>query len=451
MKKTNSVLVIDDEPDIRELLEITLGRMGLNTVSAANCKEAKEYLAKQEFDLCLTDLKLPDGSGIDLVNAVQQLNYPLPVAVFTAHGNTDAAITAMKAGAYDFISKPVNLEQLRQLINNAVSSKSQSPPEGAANQLAFVGESQEIVKLKQQIKKLARSQAPIYISGESGSGKELVARAIHYQGPRAEGPFIAVNCGAIPSELVESEFFGHTKGSFTGAHQDKLGLFQAANGGTLFLDEVADLPLDMQVKLLRALQEKAVRPVGGQGEIHIDVRILSATHKNLQTEIDKQRFRSDLFYRINVIEVSVPPLRQRYQDIPILCNYFLEKIATESNSAEAIISAKALKRLQGYNFPGNVRELENILERAFTLCENNLIDELDLSINEQSAQTLSTTNNKHNLNGQSLDDYLMEIEKDILLNALELSRWNKTAAAESLGISFRSFRYRLKKLSLDEE
>lgn len=451
MKKTNSVLVIDDEPDIRELLEITLGRMGLNTVSAANCKQAREYLAKQEFDLCLTDLKLPDGSGIDLVNAIQQLNYPLPVAVFTAHGNTDAAITAMKAGAYDFISKPVNLEQLRQLINNAVSSKSQISPKGTTNQLAFVGESQEVVKLKQQIKKLARSQAPIYISGESGSGKELVARAIHYQGPRGEGPFIAVNCGAIPTELVESEFFGHTKGSFTGAHQDKLGLFQAANGGTLFLDEVADLPLDMQVKLLRALQEKAVRPVGGQDEIRIDVRILSATHKNLQIEIDKQRFRSDLFYRINVIEVSVPPLRQRYQDIPILCDYFLEKIAAESNSDKAVISAKALKRLQTYNFPGNVRELENILERAFTLCEDNLINELDLSINEQAVKSISTTNAKHNLNGQSLDDYLMEIEKDILLNALELSRWNKTAAADSLGISFRSFRYRLKKLSLDEE
>lgn len=451
MKKTNSVLVIDDEPDIRELLEITLGRMGLNTVSAANCKQAREYLAKQEFDLCLTDLKLPDGSGIDLVNAIQQLDYPLPVAVFTAHGNTDAAITAMKAGAYDFISKPVNLEQLRQLINNAVSSKSQISPKGTTNQLAFVGESQEVVKLKQQIKKLARSQAPIYISGESGSGKELVARAIHYQGPRGEGPFIAVNCGAIPTELVESEFFGHTKGSFTGAHQDKLGLFQAANGGTLFLDEVADLPLDMQVKLLRALQEKAVRPVGGQDEIRIDVRILSATHKNLQIEIDKQRFRSDLFYRINVIEVSVPPLRQRYQDIPILCDYFLEKIAAESNSDKAVISAKALKRLQTYNFPGNVRELENILERAFTLCEDNLINELDLSINEQAVKSISTTNAKHNLNGQSLDDYLMEIEKDILLNALEQSRWNKTAAADSLGISFRSFRYRLKKLSLDEE
>lgn len=451
MKKTNSVLVIDDEPDIRELLEITLGRMGLNTVSAANCKQAREYLAKQEFDLCLTDLKLPDGSGIDIVNVIQQLDYPLPVAVFTAHGNTDAAITAMKAGAYDFISKPVNLEQLRQLINNAVSSKSQISPKGTTNQLAFVGESQEVVKLKQQIKKLARSQAPIYISGESGSGKELVARAIHYQGPRGEGPFIAVNCGAIPTELVESEFFGHTKGSFTGAHQDKLGLFQAANGGTLFLDEVADLPLDMQVKLLRALQEKAVRPVGGQDEIRIDVRILSATHKNLQIEIDKQRFRSDLFYRINVIEVSVPPLRQRHQDIPILCDYFLEKIAAESNSEKAIISSKALKRLQAYNYPGNVRELENILERAFTLCENNLINELDLSINEQVVHPVSTTDNKHNLNGQSLDDYLMEIEKDILLNALEQSRWNKTAAADSLGISFRSFRYRLKKLSLDEE
>ncbi|GAA6150692.1 sigma-54-dependent transcriptional regulator [Pseudoteredinibacter isoporae] len=450
MSKARRVLVIDDEPDIRELLEITLGRMGLDTIAAGDCKSARRLLKEEEFDLCLTDLKLPDGDGIELVKAVQELDYALPVAVFTAHGNTDTAITAMKAGAYDFVSKPVNLEQLRALVHSALEVKSKAAKSTKDKGPGFVGESSVTKQLKKQIRKLAQSQAPIYISGESGSGKEVVARSIHYQGPRAEGPFIPVNCGAIPAELMESEFFGHKKGAFTGAHQDKIGLFQAADGGTLFLDEVADLPLDMQVKLLRAIQEKAIRPVGAQAEISINVRVLSATHKDLQAEVASQRFRSDLFYRINVIEVSVPALRERKEDIAALCDYFLSRIANDIGLDPATLSEKAKQRLHNYHFPGNVRELENILERAFTLCEDDVIHESDLFISEAPSSPTTPSKQKHALEGRSLDDYLIEIEKEFLLSALEECRWNKTAAAESLGITFRSFRYRLKKLGLED-
>jgi len=452
MSKARKVLVIDDEPDIRELLEITLGRMGLDTVAAGDCKQARSLLKEQEFDLCLTDLKLPDGDGIELVEEIQKLDYALPVAVFTAHGNTDTAINAMKAGAYDFVSKPVNLEQLRTLVNNALEVKKKAKNGRKQQGPSFVGDSQATKRLKKQIKKLAQSQAPIYISGESGSGKEVVARSIHYQGPRAEGPFIPVNCGAIPAELMESEFFGHQKGAFTGAHQDKIGLFQAADGGTLFLDEVADLPLDMQVKLLRAIQEKAIRPIGAQAEIPINVRILSATHKDLHAEVSAQRFRSDLFYRINVIEIAVPALRERREDITELCDFFLERIAKDMDLQAASLDEGAKRRLHNYQFPGNIRELENILERAFTLCDNDLITEADLFINEPPRSNVEkqSSASKHSLDGRSLDDYLIEIEKEFLLGALEECRWNKTAAAESLGITFRSFRYRLKKLGLED-
>lgn len=450
MSKARRVLVIDDEPDIRELLEITLGRMGLDTIAAGDCQSARKLLKEEEFDLCLTDLKLPDGDGIELVSAIQELSYPLPVAVFTAHGNTDTAITAMKAGAYDFVSKPVNLEQLRSLVHSALEVKGKAAKSTKGKGPSFVGESEATKRLKKQIRKLAQSQAPIYISGESGSGKEVVARSIHYQGARAEGPFIPVNCGAIPAELMESEFFGHKKGAFTGAHQDKIGLFQAADGGTLFLDEVADLPLDMQVKLLRAIQEKAIRPIGAQAEISINVRILSATHKDLQAEVTSQRFRSDLFYRINVIEVAVPALRERKEDITALCDFFLNRIAHDIGLDPATLSDKAKQRLYNYHFPGNVRELENILERAFTLCEDDIINESDLFISETPTKAIQANKQKHALDGRSLDDYLVEIEKEFLLSALEECRWNKTAAAESLGITFRSFRYRLKKLGLED-
>lgn len=465
------VLVIDDEPDIRELVEITLGRMQLDTDCAENITRAKQLLQQQTYDLCLTDMHLPDGNGLDLVEFIQQHFPRLPVAVITAHGSIDTAIESMKAGAFDFISKPVDLNVLRKLVNTAIQS-SQLAVNEKPTESFIIGQSKAIQDLTRSIQKLARSQAPIYISGESGSGKELVARSIHELGPRAAKPFIAVNCGAIPRELMESEFFGHKKGSFTGAHQDKLGLFQAAEGGTLFFDEVADLPLDMQVKLLRAIQEKSVRPVGSAEELVTDVRILCATHKSLDNEVKEGRFRQDLFYRLNVIQLIVAPLRQRREDIPLLANYLLEKIAREMQLPAPKLSAAALKTLHDYHFPGNVRELENILERAFTLCENDVIDSGDLQLQTDSnplvafekieINRISPQLNPDNRSNRidyparcaeyaSLDDYLLDVEKEILCDALEKVRWNKTLAAKKLGITFRSLRYRLQKLGLDDE
>ena len=467
------VLIIDDEPDIRELVEITLGRMQLDTDCAENITRAKQLLMQQTYDLCLTDMHLPDGKGLDLVEFIQQ-NFPrLPVAVITAHGSIDTAIESMKAGAFDFISKPVDLNVLRKLVNTAIQSSQLPATTKLPTESFIIGQSKAIQDLTRSIQKLARSQAPIYISGESGSGKELVARSIHELGPRAAKPFIAVNCGAIPRELMESEFFGHKKGSFTGAHQDKLGLFQAAEGGTLFFDEVADLPLEMQVKLLRAIQEKSIRPVGAAEELVTDVRILCATHKLLELEVKEGRFRQDLFYRLNVIQLSVAPLRQRREDIPLLANYLLEKIAREMQLPAPHLSAAALQTLYDYHFPGNVRELENILERAFTLCENDLIDSSDLQLQTDSGpqdifsksewdntkNTAPSNIEKSNridyparcAEYPSLDDYLLDVEKEILCDALEKVRWNKTLAAKRLGITFRSLRYRLQKLGLDDE
>jgi two-component system, NtrC family, response regulator PilR len=466
------VLIIDDEPDIRELLEITLGRMQLETDSVANIAQAKQLLLQRSFDLCLTDMHLPDGRGLELVEFIQQQFPGLPVAVITAHGSIDTAIESMKAGAFDFISKPVDLTVLRKLVNTAIQSSQLPAATKIPVESFIIGQSKAIQDLIRSIQKLARSQAPIYISGESGSGKELVARSIHELGPRASKPFIAVNCGAIPRELMESEFFGHKKGSFTGAHQDKLGLFQAAEGGTLFFDEVADLPLDMQVKLLRAIQEKSVRPVGAAEETAIDTRILCATHKSLDIEVKEGRFRQDLFYRLNVIQLSVPPLRQRREDIPLLANYLLNKIAKEMQLPAPRVSEQALAALHNYGFPGNVRELENILERAFTLCENDVIDAGDLQLQPGSeidapspgltsnirASNPGHAENKNRLDYParcaeypSIDDYLMDIEREILCHALEQVRWNKTLAAKKLGITFRSLRYRLQKLGLDDE
>ncbi len=451
MSNQTHALIIDDEPDIRELLDITLSRMGIKVDCAANVKQAMERLENNQYQVCLTDLRLPDGNGIDIVKWMQKNCPTLPVAVFTAHGNMDTAISAMKAGAFDFISKPVELEHLRSLINTALRlasekelSNSDSPP--------LLGNTKAIEKLRKQITKVSRSQAPIYISGESGTGKELVARAIHYQGGRADGPFIPVNCGAIPSELMESEFFGHKKGSFTGATNDKQGLFQAANGGTLFLDEVADLPLDMQVKLLRAIQEKAIRPIGEDQEISVDIRVLSATHKDLAAEVQKERFRNDLYYRINVIQISIPALRERQEDIELLSKHFLKKFASDSGSETAILSQDSLRALERYHFPGNVRELENILERAYTLCDEDIIELEDLSLptgelSHHSEEVRPVTDTPVD----SLDDYLEEIEKEVISATLEKTKWNRTAAAKKLGISFRSFRYRLKKLGLDED
>lgn len=452
-------LIVDDEPDILELLEITLVRMGLETDTAANVASAKKKLSTTHYDICLTDMKLPDGNGLELVSLIQQKYPELPVAMISAHGNMAIAIEALKAGAFDFISKPIDLSQLRQLVSNALNLGSKDANTESPNQVLasdeIVGGAPAIIKLRQQINKLCRSQAPVYISGESGSGKELVARAIHYQGPRAKGPFIPVNCGAIPSELLESEFFGHEKGSFSGAHQAKKGLFQAADGGTLFLDEVADLPLAMQVKLLRALQEKKIRPVGGQDEISVNIRVLSATHKNLQAEVDQGRFRNDLYYRINVIEVCVPPLRDRIEDIPTLVVSLLKKIASSMQLEPPRIDHHALDSLKKFSFPGNVRELENILERAFTLCEDNMISHHDLqlpAISEPNQSKGSNNSNIYDINKHaSLDEFMEDIERTVLLDTLEKTRWNKTDAAKKLGISFRSIRYRLKKLGLEND
>lgn len=452
-------LIVDDEPDIRELLDLTLSRMDIETFTAANLDSAHVSLEQEKFDLCITDMNLPDGNGIDLVKHIQA-NYPsLPVAVLTAYGSMETAITALKAGAFDFVSKPVDLQRLRDLVNTALKLKfEKQEPITEHSESPILGQSPLIKKLQVQIKKLARSQAPVYINGESGSGKELVAREIHRLGPRAEGPFIPVNCGAIPSELMESEFFGHRKGSFTGAFEDKTGLFQAAQGGTLFLDEVADLPMQMQVKLLRAIQEKAVRPVGSQKEVATDVRILSATHKDLSKLVDDGDFRQDLFYRINVIQVTVPPLRSRGEDISTLSKYVLQALARDWEMELPKLSPKAEQALEGYQFPGNVRELENILERAVTLCDDEVItpEHLQLPTDGVPVQKPSaTTNGEHAIpdfvEGDSLEEYLTDIEKQAILKALDDTRWNRTAAAKKLGMSFRSLRYRLKKLGLDSD
>lgn len=439
-------LIVDDEPDIRELLEITLGRMKLDTRSARNVKEARDFLAREPFDFCLTDMRLPDGTGLDLVQYIQQRHPQMPVAMITAFGSLDTAVQALKAGAFDFLTKPVDLARLRELVNTALRLRSPDAEEAPVDS-RLLGDSPPMRTLRNQVAKLARSQAPVYISGESGSGKELVARLIHEQGPRESQTFVPVNCGAIPSELMESEFFGHKKGSFTGAVEDKLGLFQAANGGTLFLDEVADLPLPMQVKLLRVIQEKAVRAVGGQQEVAVDVRILCATHKDLAAEVAAGRFRQDLYYRLNVIELRVPPLRERREDIPLLTDRVLKRLAGDSGLAAASLSADALEKLKNYRFPGNVRELENMLERAYTLCENDVIQPHDLRLAETS--TADSGGEASLAQIDNLEDYLEDIERKLIMQALEETRWNRTAAAQRLGLTFRSMRYRLKKLGID--
>lgn len=458
---THTALIVDDEPDIRDLLEITLTRMGINAKTASDLTSARKLLDEQSFHLCLTDMNLPDGNGIDLVQWIQQHAPATPVAVITAYGNMDTAIQSLKAGAFDFVSKPVELPRLRELVNSALRLSQPKPDQddSADEPGLLLGNSPQIKKLRNQTRKLARSQAPVFISGESGSGKELVARMIHLQGPRREGPFIAVNCGAIPSELMESEFFGHKKGSFTGAIENKDGLFRSASGGTLFLDEVADLPLAMQVKLLRAIQEKAVRPVGDTREIPVDIRVLSATHKNLPELVQEGSFRQDLFYRINVIELGVPPLRERTSDIELLASHILERIAGEYECQPAVLAPEAIDLLQDYDFPGNVRELENILERAFTLCDDDAIDADDLHLGNGTPSSAPTLNGDTGSVGDSsisvpegeidLEGYLETIERQTIEKALEATRWNKTAAAKRLGISFRALRYRLKKLGME--
>jgi two-component system response regulator PilR (NtrC family) len=476
MKTSKHVLIIDDETDIRGLLSMTLQRMGYNTSCAEDLTHAFELLSDESFDLCLTDLKLPDGSGIDIVKHIQQRKSPMPVIVITAHGSKDVAVEAMKHGAFDFVNKPVDLNNLRSLINNALLVNDNVSTQ--ASIIDLVGESTAAIKLKENIAKVSRSQAPVFIHGESGSGKELVARAIHKTSTRTNDCFVAVNCGAIPRELMESEFFGHTKGSFTGAHQDKQGLFQSAEGGTLFLDEVADLPIEMQVKLLRAIQEKNIRPIGSQKEVSINVRILSATHKNLLSEIKKNQFRNDLYYRINVIEINVPPLRERKSDISLLTHTLLTRIAKKNNEELSDITDDALRLLNEYSFPGNVRELENILERASALCSDYTIRADDLQLNKHNLDVEGSASKflmavgldqrkitsrqvrvdeKKNVPQaydpieESLDDYLEKTEKNIILRHLEKLRWNRTSTAKKLGITFRSLRYRMKKLGIDDD
>ncbi len=446
-----TVLIVDDEPDIRELLDITISRMGLHTVSVGCVSEAVAVLEQQPVQLCLTDIKLPDGSGLEVVRHIQQHCNNTAAAVLTAYGSTELAVEALKAGAFDFINKPISVEQLRNLIKSALQLESSSAAViDSSRNTRLLGETDVICRLREQIAKLARSQAPVYISGESGSGKEVVARLIHASGPRRNAPFVPVNCGAIPDELVESEFFGHIKGSFTGAYGDKEGLFEAANGGTLFLDEVADLPLNMQVKLLRAIQEKAVRRIGSNQEIAVDVRILSATHRDLSREVASEHFRSDLFYRINVIEVPVPSLRQRSSDIPLLANFMLEKIASDWGIPAPRLSDEALHALQHYHFPGNVRELENIIERAATLCDNKLISRADLSLpgGESPHRDQPAISHLDAATGD-IEGYMAGIEQEIIRGALEANGGNKTESAKMLGITFRQFRYKLQKYEMD--
>jgi two-component system response regulator PilR (NtrC family) len=429
-------LVVDDEPDICELLTMTLGRMDIQAEAAADLATARALLGEQQFDICLTDMRLPDGDGLELVEWIQSNAVEMPVAVITAHGNVETAVQALKLGAFDFISKPLDLNHLRNIVENALKVEG----DVSQQQSRLLGNSPPMLELRDMVDKVARSQAPVHISGESGTGKELVARLIHDSGPRADGPFIPVNCGAIPSELMESEFFGHRKGSFTGAVGDKEGLIQSADGGTLFLDEIADLPLAMQVKLLRVIQEKTVRPVGASSEEPANARILSATHKNLSQMVSKGEFREDLYYRINVIELHVPALRDRGDDVIDLANHILSKL-----DASATLDGSASSALSGYSFPGNVRELENMLERAVTLCTTGKISESDLHMREASGgidEPLLFTNT-------DLSNQVEDVQRQAIVDALEKTRYNKTAAAKLLGLSFRQLRYRIKKLGIE--
>lgn len=459
-------LVVDDEEDLRLLMQMTLKHLQVDCVTAENVQQAKQKLAEHSFNLCLTDLNLPDGNGIELVQYINQHHAGLPVAVISAYGNMDIAIAALKAGAFDFVSKPIQQEHLKALLKQALDSNINpiSTLDLQIEDQMLLGHSPVMQQLKRTLHKLSRSQAPVYIAGESGTGKEVVARLIHQLSNRNAGPFIPVNCGAIPQELMESEFFGHKKGSFTGAHQDKVGLFQAAHQGTLFLDEIAELPLAMQVKLLRAIQEKKVRPIGSDHEIDVDIRILSATHKDLLSMVQEGKFRQDLFFRIHVIDVHIPPLRERGNDIILLAEHFLKQICEEWQLEHIQLSYAAKQHLlEGY-YEGNVRELRNVMERAVTMCDGQIIELTHIQGLRQhrlltekteslpTAVTVDTApeaNTAKSLPQEGLEHYLAEIEKQLLVQALDSTHWNRTLAAKKLGMSFRSLRYRLKKFELD--
>lgn len=501
-----NALIVDDEADLCKLMQITLNRMGLQSDVAYDLASAMDLFASNTYDFCLTDLALPDGSGLDLVKTIVAAKNPIPVAVITAHGTVDTAIEALKLGAFDFVNKPLEISRLRLLVQNALKvaqdsndspDNKQSPEDKLLNE-RLIGKSAPMLELRNTIKKVAKSQAPVFLSGASGTGKEVVARLIHDLSPRREGSFVPVNCGAIPSELVESEFFGHKKGSFTGATGDKIGLFAQASGGTLFLDEVADLPLSMQVKLLRAIQEKTVRPLGDTKEVPVDVRILSATHKDLNKLVQDGLFRQDLFYRINVIMVQLPLLNERREDIVLLADHFLNLIAEDWGIAVPSFSQDAKEALQSHNFEGNVRELRNMLERAITMSEHQQIDRVHLfgtgtkdtikkdSTKEDNQKSTKVALNysqsyayskeevkpqklpnmgyfvgdrtihdskesKESLPKEGLEAYLQETEKRLIVHALEIAAGNKTNAAKLLGMSFRSLRYRMKKLEIENE
>jgi two-component system response regulator PilR (NtrC family) len=444
-------LIVDDEIDILDLVSITYNRMGIRTLSAPSLADAYRLLRGHRFDFCLTDMRLPDGDGTDLVRHIAERHPDTPVAMITAYGDIDSAVTAMKAGAFDFVSKPLDLQILRDLIGAALRlrrrpaiSPDKDPPGSG-----LLGMSPQMNAIRAMIRKLARNQASVFISGESGTGKELVARLIHEQGPRAESAFVPVNCGAIPADLMESELFGHRRGSFTGAVADKAGLFQAAAGGTLFLDEIADMPLPMQVKLLRAIQQKSVRPIGGEQEIPVDTRIISASHRDLAREVERGNFRQDLFYRIHVIDLVIPPLRERPEDIRVLAEHILGRIAKNTDSAQAILSDEAAQVLMGYPFPGNVRELENVLERATALCDHQLLSPGDLHLPHQGSTAEESGIDMPSVDDAvPLEDKLGEMERQAILKALDETRWNRTAAAKRLGMTLRSLRYRMSKLGL---
>ena len=440
-----TVLIIDDEHDLCELLGITLARMDVESEAVHDLGAGRKKLQQRQYDLCLTDMRLPDGNGLDLVEWMQLHTPEIPVAVITAHGNVEAAVRALKLGAFDFVSKPLDIGDLRKLVSQALKLSGKRGPPEELRSTKLLGHSDAMERLRDMIARVARSQAPVHISGESGTGKELVARLIHESGSRRDAPFVPVNCGAIPSELMESELFGHRKGSFTGAVADKPGLVQAAEGGTLFLDEVADLPLPMQVKLLRLIQEKTVRPVGEQRETPVDVRILSATHGDLGELVAAGRFREDLYYRLNVIELHVPALRERLEDVPEMAQMLLARLGERSGAQAPTLSPEALGKLGQYGYPGNVRELENILERAMTLCSGPEIRAEDIQLRAGPVAPGTT----ESAGGSDLEDQLEDVERETIVRALEANRYNKTATAKQLGITFRALRYRIKKLGID--
>jgi two-component system response regulator PilR (NtrC family) len=461
------VLFVDDEEDLCTLMQMMLSRMGIETHVAYRIAQAKKMLSEHHYDVCFTDLNLPDGSGLELVEEISQQYPQLPVAVLTAYGNMDIAIAALKAGAFDFVSKPIKQTHLEQLLQKALNNpvQPQVSSEDALEQRMLIGQSAPIEQLRVTLKKIARSQAPVFITGESGTGKEVVANLVHRLSNRNEGPFIAINCGAIPSDLLESELFGHKKGSFTGATQDKQGLIQSAHGGSLFLDEIAELPLNMQVKLLRAVQEKAIRPIGSDTEIDVDFRVISASHQDLESLVQQGKFRQDLFFRIHVMDLVLPPLRERGQDILILAQHFIQKVCREWEIEVKVLTTRGKDFLLAQYYPGNVRELRNIIERAITLSDDDYIDVQHLqsaplrrsvntpvlSIDQMLTIPSELTLAPRKLPDEGLELYLENIEKEILLNALNITHWNRTLAAKKLGMSFRSLRYRLKKFGLDTD